>query len=182
MQQRRKQPKRQVLKGKLAKQTSADYDLPAVLLESERACPPLREVVRGPEAFRAMVATRRDRVWHAAWSGLAHELAVFVAWASIAESAATLRKAVQLPTPREVENLARIFSAWALSCHLDCNDTMEELAAPRSMNFVSPQTAEILRRTGFKGQHWQQGFQLPSGTVVVWHKVLTCPWGIFMAS
>jgi len=123
--------------------------LSAVLPEAELVWPPPREVVRGPKTFRAAVAARRDRVWHAMWSGLAQKLAVFVAWASIAERAAALRKAMQVPAPGELEISARVFDAWALSCYLNCNDTIA--AAPSSESLCARTSCGGASRGRFRG-------------------------------
>lgn len=129
LRQCRRQPERQLLKDKLAKRTFVVGDFPASLHET-----PPRKVVRGPTAFRATAATRRDRVWQNTW----HERAVMVAWASIVERAAALRKAVRLPTPCEIEMLGKIVRAWALNCYLECNNTMAAFVVPRSNSLCAP--------------------------------------------
>merc|ERR1712060_32254 len=61
---------------------------------------------------RAACVARRERISQAAWSGLAHQLAVFVAWASAVLRAAAFREAASTLRPCEIELLLCAFSAW----------------------------------------------------------------------
>jgi len=77
---------------------------------------------------------QRERVSEVAWSSLAQQLAVFVAWVSVAERRSALRTAVSLPSACRVEFLLCAFSAWVML-------TCRRRDAARAANHVASRVA-----------------------------------------